>query len=331
VTALVITFVVTLVLTPAVAVGFRRRGLLDVPNPRSSHTTPVPRGAGLAVIGGVLAGVHTAETLSGDAAAALAVTGLAFAAIGLADDLRPTPAIARLGLQAVAATVALRWLLDDLGGPVPWRLLFTLGCLVWLISYVNAFNFMDGINGISAAQVVVAGGTWTVAGLLVGEDTFAMAGALIAVAGLGFAPFNFPRASVFLGDVGSYFMGSWLAAGAVLGLRLGVPPETVLAPLVLYLGDTGTTIVRRLRTGEVWHAAHRSHAYQRLVWLGWSHTRTTCVVAMLVAVCGALGIAALHATLAGRIVVWVAVLALTALYVAAPSVLEQRRHKSPTG
>ena len=152
----------------------------------------------------------------------------------------------------------------------------------------------------------------------------AAAGAIAAGAALGFAPFNVVRARMFLGDVGSYFFGAWLAVAAVLGLRAGLAPEAVLAPLVLYAADTGVTLVRRVVTGETWYEPHRDHAYQRLVRAGWSHVQTTVVVAAVMAVCAALGAVSLHGSATLRALADVALVAVLVAYLVSPSLLAGR-------
>lgn len=244
--------------------------------------------------------------------------------VGALDDVRGLSPMVRLTLEAVIGAAALILLLDGLGGNQLWRVVFAVGCVLWMVSFVNAFNFMDGINGISAAQAVVAGGAFALIGTAEDERVLALGGCVIAAAAIGFAPYNFPVARVFLGDVGSYFVGAWLAALVVVGLRAGLAPEAVLAPLAVYLADTSTTIVRRVRAGEVWHEAHRSHVYQQLVAMGWSHARTTVVVAGFAAGCAALGAVALHAPLVYRVAADGLALALLLAYLASPSLLARR-------
>jgi UDP-N-acetylmuramyl pentapeptide phosphotransferase/UDP-N-acetylglucosamine-1-phosphate transferase len=184
-----------------------------------------------------------------------------------------------------------------------WQAAFSCGVLLWLVAYTNAFNFMDGINGISVAQVVVAGAAWWALGVHEHAHDLATAGAMVAAAGLAFAPFNAPtRARMFLGDVGSYFLGGWLAATAVIGLRSGIPPEAILAPLALYCADTSTTLIRRIRRGEAWTQPHREHRYQRLVQSGWSHQQTSLTVALAMAICAGLGALSITGSLALRVV-----------------------------
>ncbi len=195
--------------------------------------------------------------------------------------------------------------------------------VVWIVSYVNAFNFMDGIDGISVAQAVVAGVTWSALGTAEDLPGVAAGGAIITGAAMGFAPFNVPRARMFLGDVGSYFFGAWLAMIAVLGVRYGVAPEAMLAPLGLYLADTGATLVRRFRRGDPWFLPHREHVYQRLTARGWSHMRVTALVTLALIVCSGLGAVALADSLLLRASADVALTMVLLSYLAAPRLLSR--------
>lgn len=315
----------TFVLAPATIWWLRRQQLLDVPNDRSSHALPTPRGAGVAVAAGAVAASVISNHPSASARSGLLVAALAFGAIGLADDVRPTPPQLRLGLQTLAAVAALPWLLRGLSGPWLWQFVFVAGCLVWLVSFVNAFNFMDGINGISASQAMIAGVTWSVVGNIVPARGLGGAGAIIAAAALGFLPFNFPQARVFLGDVGSYFIGAWLAAAAIIGLRAGIAPEAILAPTGLYLADTAITILRRFRAREALHTAHRSHTYQLLTQAGWSHPRTTAFVASVMGLCAVFGLVSLTKSVPARVAADIAIVGILALYVRSPALVTRRK------
>jgi UDP-N-acetylmuramyl pentapeptide phosphotransferase/UDP-N-acetylglucosamine-1-phosphate transferase len=210
-----------------------RRAVLDVPNQRSSHSKPTVRGGGIGLATGTLVVLAIGHTdLVGSAGIALVIAGLGFGAIGFVDDLTSAlPVTIRLMLQllAAAAVVAVLWehtsqgtLLAALVGAV---------AALWIVSFVNAFNFMDGINGISCAETIVAGVAF---GLLARHEhqVALQAAAFALVAGsIGFAPFNFPIARIFLGDVGSYFAGAWLAVLVVIGLRGSIPAEAMVARL----------------------------------------------------------------------------------------------------
>jgi UDP-GlcNAc:undecaprenyl-phosphate GlcNAc-1-phosphate transferase len=285
--------VASIVLT-GIAIGvLRRTGVVDIPNARSSHSRVTVRGAGIGVaLASVLTGsvmlfvddVPTRQML------ALAVGSAAFAVLGLVDDVRSgIPARWRLVAQVVLAAAMSIGLLANLD-PVAWFVIAIPAASVWIVAYVNAFNFMDGINGISGISAVVAGAADAAMGLVLDDLLLVVAGAVVAGAVLGFLPFNFPRARAFLGDVGSYFLGAWLAAVAILVVRAGGAPWSAIAPLSLYLADTGWAIICRARRGENLLAAHRSHVYQRLASGSTAHSATSIVIGTLTMVLSALGV-----------------------------------------
>lgn len=313
-------FGVTLVACPLILHTIRHR-ILDEPNHRSSHDQPTPRGGGLAIFIGALVAMAVTPGLSiWRLPLALAATG--FGLLGLLDDLRTLRARTRLVSQGLVAAITLPLLLRDLSGPVPWKILFGFGVLLWLVSCVNAINFMDGINGISAAQAVVAGIAWAAIGGDQHVAALAAGGLIIAACAVAFAPFNYPRARMFLGDVGSYFLGGWFAVLVVAGLRSGLPIEAVVAPLALGLVDTLSTILRRARRRESLQQAHRDHVYQRLVLAGWSHTLTTGFVALIATACSAVGAATI--ALRGSPARWAAdavLVAIVAAYLYSPALV----------
>lgn len=163
-----------------------------------------------------------------------------------------------------------------------------------------------------------SGATWFVVGRLAGKCRPGRGGAIAAGAALGFAPYNVARPRMFLGDVGSYFIGAWLAAVAVVGLRAGVAPEAEMAPLGLYLADTGATLLRRVVRGERWYLPHRDHAYQRLTDLGWSHVQASAFVLACIGACAALGAVSLGASVPARVAADVAVAGVVGAYLLTP-------------
>lgn len=314
------------VMVPVLAV-LRRHRVVDVPNARSSHVAAVPRGGGVALLAGVAVGVASAVVVRPPAAtspdpavvASLAVGVVLFGVLGMADDLSDVDARLRLTAQVVLAV----GMATALAVAVPARwgvaLVAVIGS-VWLVSYVNAFNFMDGINAISAVSALLAA-CWF-GGLAVHDSDAVVYAASWALAGasVGFLPWNAPRARIFLGDVGSYGVGALIGSLALLtALREGeVLPA--LAPLVIYLVDTGGTLVRRATRGESLLQAHRSHVYQRLLDVGLSHS----AVAGLVGLAGALiCVAALVVPTTPAVVAAVLV---GALYLALPRLLAPLRH-----
>jgi UDP-N-acetylmuramyl pentapeptide phosphotransferase/UDP-N-acetylglucosamine-1-phosphate transferase len=263
----------------------RRWNLLDRPNERSSHVVPVPRLGGVAIVlvvsGGVaLLGAEWTRLL---VTAALALT---IAGISAIDDVWRLPAIVRLAVHLCAATALIWWLgmpaqieVGTTGLSLPPFVTSWLG-LLWIAWFVNAFNFMDGIDGIAATQATVAGAGWLVLAAWAGVPAAALLAALVTGACLGFMWHNWSPARIFMGDAGSAFLGFVLAALPWLGKT-----EQLLLPGVLcvwpFAFDATYTLVRRASRGERVWAAHRSHLYQRLVIGGWSHARTASAYGVL--------------------------------------------------
>jgi UDP-GlcNAc:undecaprenyl-phosphate/decaprenyl-phosphate GlcNAc-1-phosphate transferase len=304
-----------------------RRAILDVPNLRSSHTRPTVRGGGIGLAVGTLVALAIAHSeLTGSTGIALVVAGLGFGAIGFADDLNGNVSVTiRLALQLITAVIVVAVLWEHVSTVNLSVFLVCTVAVFWIVSFVNAFNFMDGINGISCAETIVAGVAFGLYARHEHEMALQVAAFALAAGSIGFAPFNFPNARVFLGDVGSYFAGAWLAVLVVIGLRGSIPVEAMVAPVTLYVADTGVTLARRLRRHEAWNQGHRQHTYQRLVQLGWSHTQTTGMVFIIVATCSALGSVSLLGSVPLRVAADCGVAMLVAGYLIVPGLLEHRQ------
>jgi UDP-GlcNAc:undecaprenyl-phosphate GlcNAc-1-phosphate transferase len=276
-------------LQPAVVVLMIRRRVIDIPNERSSHTVPTPRGGGLAVVAAVGAGLLMLPHPTG--AVLLPLTG--YAALGLADDVHGVPVKVRLVAQLLIGLATGAVLATHASVPATLVIAVVAALSIWMASYVNVFNFMDGINGIAAAHAMVGGLAFTAVGILRDLPVLIGAGATVATAALTFLPWNAGRARIFLGDVGSYGLGGVLGSLAAYAVLHRVPAEAALSPLALYLADTGSTLFRRIRAGEPWYRAHRWHIYQRLTDAGFSHSQVafgTASVAAALSVCGLLSL-----------------------------------------
>jgi len=254
------------VLTPLVIVGLRWVGRVDIPNERSLHDAHLPRGGGIAIVASVSAAVFLVGSLQGIVVHLLLIA-VALAAVGLLDDRAGLSPVARLGTQ-VSAGGLVGYTVGLATGQTP-TLMFV--AVVAMTFGTNAFNFMDGINGISGIHCVLFSLVIGVELIRLDDDNGAALAFALLGASLTFIPYNFPRARVFLGDVGSYFIGGMLASLAVYAVAAGANVVIVVALFGYYIVDTSTTVLLRLRRGENILAAHRDHMYQRLVRAGGSH------------------------------------------------------------
>jgi UDP-N-acetylmuramyl pentapeptide phosphotransferase/UDP-N-acetylglucosamine-1-phosphate transferase len=200
-----------------------------------------------------------------------------------------------------------------------------------IVAYVNAFNFMDGVNGISGLQAVVVGLLLAVSGGQVGASHVQLGGVAIAGAAIGFLPFNAPRARCFLGDIGSYFIGSWIAIVCIVAFDQGVDAVAIGCMMAIYASDTAWTLVRRVRRGERWWTSHREHVYQRLTDCGWSHTTCAMVVAAFAAVAGACGLLASGHDPAYQVIAALAAGTVCAVYLGLPRLASRGGRLAPAG
>ncbi|HLY45036.1 MAG TPA: glycosyl transferase [Stellaceae bacterium] len=253
-----------------------RAAVLDHPNERSSHATPVPRGGGIAVVGAVLPAWLALAGLAGIARPlSLVVAGaLLLALVSWIDDRRGLSPAPRLLAQIVAVCVGMVALRP--GGPVfpGWLppVLDSAGAALLWVWFVNLFNFMDGIDGLAGGEAAaIAGGLVLFATIGVGRDPSlaALAGALGAAA-LGFLAWNRAPARIFLGDVGSVPLGYLLGFLLLMIAGRGFWKIALILPLY-FLADATLTLLRRLRRGERIWQAHRQHFYQRAVQRGLGH------------------------------------------------------------
>lgn len=249
-----------------------RGGILDVPNPRSSHRRPTPTGGGLGIIAGTLlalALVWRFADIGADWLLAMWLS-LMLGLLGFVDDRVQLGAGLRFLCQGCAALAVVTFGMmeynEAAGGASPRLVLLTLGAVLYLVWMTNLFNFMDGIDGLAGAQAIfiAASGAWlsSRAGASP-ESILLLAGIAAAIA--GFLYHNWPPARIFMGDTGSLFLGFLLAACSLQSAargELALPVWLILwAPFVC---DASTTLVSRIRRRQVLHAAHRDHAYQYL-------------------------------------------------------------------
>lgn len=235
------------------------RNLLDHPGDRRSHQVATPRGGGIAIVGALLVACIVLAWREPTHRELLAAFGLGVAlvaAVGMIDDHRPLSPWWRLAVHALAALI-----LAVAAGQAASSTAVAIIAFIAAIVLTNVWNFMDGINGLAATQAVA------VAALLAGitAGPWGAIAVALAAAAVGFLPFNFPRARIFLGDVGSGAIGFAIAGISVAALAT---TETysclLLLPLSAFLVDAGLTLSRRVLRRERWWSPHTQHAYQVL-------------------------------------------------------------------
>ena len=251
--------------------------VLDRPDQRKAHSRPVPKGGGVGVVAAFLAGAAILYAFAGFARIAdsyflgVIFAAAVIAAVAFLDDLRDWPFTVKLAAQVLAAAVAIgsglvvQSVNVPLVGPVPLGWLGVPATAAWILFTTNAMNFVDGLNGLAAGSAALAALALAVIAASMGAWFVYFASLLLAAGLVGFLPFNFPHARIFMGDVGSQFCGFVLAVLGVVAARFeGVELSALLVPLLLFgvLYDVAFTLLRRLLAGDALTQAHRSHLYQ---------------------------------------------------------------------
>jgi Fuc2NAc and GlcNAc transferase len=285
---LIITFAISYVMVGYVRQVALDRNLVDIPNERSSHLVATPRGGGIAIVISFLIAISALAVIhlvTVKIWLALVTSSCVVAGVGHVDDRRPLRASMRFSAHVIAAS----FVVFTVGGiPEPelikWGLRgfwlgsgFSVLVLVW---GTNLFNFMDGIDGIAGSEsfFISAAGGWL--NWLNGGDPGVTAVLLsLSAASVAFLLWNWPPASVFMGDVGSGFLGFIVSALLMLSSRTGKVPVEVLPILGgVFLVDATTTLLRRIFRGERWYEPHRTHAYQVLARKLGGHKPVTLIV-----------------------------------------------------
>ena len=268
-----------------------RLDILDEPNIRSSHSRPTPSTGGIAIVLTFLLGAliviifPNVLSISRDPYLGLFFALMVIALVGLLDDLKVFNSFkAKLIGQVIAASMLISsgFIFDQVWLPLSG--VFDLGwigypiALLWLVMFTNIFNFMDGLNGLAGGTAILAAiFLLLIASLESSPVIYVFCYAIAASIG-GFFIFNFPHGRIFMGDVGSQFVGFAFGAMAIYSSQIDVSKISILViPLLFFnfLFDTLFTICRRFCRGEKITEAHRTHLYQLLNQLGWSHVQVS--------------------------------------------------------
>lgn len=262
-------FFLSVVLTYAIKLYATHKAVLDIPNERSSHSRPTPRGGGLAIVVVFYIGLlYLKESIDSPLFYAL-LCAIPIALISLLDDIFTLSSKIRFFIQSASAVIALYFLggissIDLILFEVQgwWLNVIAFLAIVWL---TNLYNFLDGIDGYAGSEAVMVG-----LGLFLFFHN--PLGLVIVAASLGFLLFNWHEASIFMGDIGSATLGFIFAVFVFSDTSHG-SIYIWLILLSLFWFDATLTLIRRYRNGEPITKAHKKHAYQRLTQSGWSHDK----------------------------------------------------------
>lgn len=265
----------------------KRWRIIDIPNDRSSHDLPTPTGGGIAIVATFFLGVLVIY-LVGDKTMirekyflGFAFSGILVAAISFYDDFKKKPFHLKLLTQIIAILVVmsfgvvinkinLPWLKNPHLGAVGYIITF-----LWILGLTNSFNFMDGLNGMAGGTAIITSVFFSIICFSKGSNFAYIVSYPIIAGTAGFLVFNFPKARLFMGDIGSTFLGFSFATLAIIAALYDHSHTSLFVmPLLLFhfIYDTFFTFIRRLLRGDNVFQAHRSHLYQLLNQLGHSHT-----------------------------------------------------------
>lgn len=274
---------------------YRRWGVhnkfLDIPNERSSHTEPTPFGAGIVIVVVCLvAYVPISIYVSGSFSWGYFIGALMVALVSFLDDVYGVAIGWRLLVHGTAAVLLIAdqetWHGITMLGRLQlgnWGYVFTF---IWIVWMVNSYNFMDGIDGLAGLQAVIAGVGWMMLGLMLDMPALYFFSGIIAVSSLGFLLHNWRPAHIFMGDVGSAFLGFTFAALPLLARNMAnyawdLLPIAAVLFVWFFLFDSVITLIRRAIRGEKIWIAHKEHFFQRLVSSGLSHLHVTVMYGVL--------------------------------------------------
>jgi UDP-GlcNAc:undecaprenyl-phosphate/decaprenyl-phosphate GlcNAc-1-phosphate transferase len=301
-----LTFAVALILFSALLTHlmYRRVRIIDVPNDRSSHFVPTPKSGGIAIVATFSVGAAMMLLLGNNPLireryfVGFVISALLIAGVALYDDIKNKPFIVKLAAQllGIGLALALGIVIDVV--MLPFSGAVALGAwayplsFFWMFGLTNAFNFMDGIDGLAAGVAVVVSAFFCAITYSQGSTLVYITSYTLLAGSFGFLIYNVPPARIFMGDVGSAFLGFAFAVLAIIAARYDhAHTSFMVMPLLLFnfIYDTFFTFVRRLIRGDRVLDAHRTHLYQLVYRLGYSH-RT--VSFMQYGMCVAQGVAA---------------------------------------
>lgn len=286
---------ISCLLIPLVKRLARKIGAIDIPkDERRMHKKPIPRLGGLGIVLGFLISFLIFGEVEGELRGILTGAGL-MVALGIVDDVWALPALPKFAVQILAAIIVVAHgcrIEQVMGIQFPSWLSYTVSIL-WIVTITNAVNFIDGLDGLAAGVSAISAGTMLVVAMLLVPEPNAMASAIV-LAGLvggciGFIPYNFNPASIFMGDTGSTFLGFMLASVSIFGLFKTYAVISFAVPFLLLglpIFDICFAVLRRLVHGQSPMHADRGHVHHRLIDMGFSQKQAVAICYLISAALG---------------------------------------------
>ena len=326
--ALIIAVIVAYVATPLMMKLAKLVGAIDVPgDDRRVHKVPTPRLGGLAIFLGFMAGLLYLTDIDSRMFGVL-IGAAIIVTLGFFDDIKPLPAKFKLVVQMIAAIIAIRSgvRINYVSNP----LYFILGgsefikfgiwsyplTLFWIVGVTNAINLVDGLDGLAAGISTISATTLFVAALGTGRPFEALLAAILAASTLGFLPYNFNPAKIFMGDTGALFLGYMLSVISVMGVLKGAAALSILVPIFaigLPIFDTLFAMVRRTLSGKSMMEADKGHLHHKLLDAGMSQKQAVLTLYSISAILGFSAVALVEVTLKAAFVLVFAVFLLASM------------------
>jgi len=310
--AFLIALLVSFAATPLMIRLAKHMGAIDVPKDgRRVHKVPTPRLGGLAIFLGFLAGLLYLYEI--DSRMVGVLTGAAIiVTLGFFDDIKPLPAKFKFLVQIIAAVIVIRSgvRIDHVSNPLHfmfpdneyiifgnWSYPLTL---LWIVGVTNAINLVDGLDGLAAGISIISAVTLFVAAQTTGQPFAAFLASILAASTLGFLPYNFNPAKIFMGDTGALFLGYMLSVISVMGVLKGAAALSILVPIFaigLPIYDTLFAMIRRASNGKSMMEADKGHLHHKLLDAGMSQRQAVITLYSISAVLGFSAVVLVEATL----------------------------------
>jgi UDP-GlcNAc:undecaprenyl-phosphate/decaprenyl-phosphate GlcNAc-1-phosphate transferase len=303
-TILISSFGITLLLTPWVKRIALKANIIDKPNERKIHQTPIPRLGGIAIFLGCLLPLLFILPLSKPLMGIFIGSSL-IVLLGLMDDITDSPAWVKLLGQCIIALLTIKFgisiqiITNPFGGFIPLGYLSVPLTMIWIVGMINAINLLDGLDGLASGVSAVSALMLLAVAFQTGQVEAALISIALLSSCLAFLKYNFSPAQIFMGDAGSMFLGYMLATISIMGVLKSTATLSILIPFLILgvpISDTLFSIIRRLRNGKAIFKADRGHFHHRLLSLGFKSKQVALICYLLTLILGSVGLVMTYLT-----------------------------------